>query len=114
MFKTEDYFGLKKKGNYETSGIALTNLVEARKKSYKKHDNMHYLKQIQKLHEFHETKAKNVNFRRNLLNKQKAANYKNELDRVKGEIAKSIMKNVTHDQLIKRKDELGEMIKNIN
>ena len=35
MFKTEDYFGLKKKGDYETSGIALTNLVEARKKHIK-------------------------------------------------------------------------------
>ena len=42
------------------------------------------------------------------------ANYKNEFGRVKGEIAKSIMKNITHDQLIKRRDELGEMIKNIN
>ena len=72
---------------------------------------MHYLKQIQKLHEFHETKAKSVNFRRNLLIKQKASNYKNELDRVNGEIAKSVMKGITHTQLTKRKDELGEMIK---
>ena len=75
---------------------------------------MHYLKQIQKLHEFHATKAKNVNFGRNLLIKQKSANYKNELDRVKGEIAKSVMKGTTHDHLIKRRDELGEMIKNVN
>ena len=35
MFKTEDYFGLKKKGAYETSSIALTNLVEARRNHIK-------------------------------------------------------------------------------
>ena len=61
-----------------------------------------------------EMKVKNINYRNKMLERQKIANYKNELDRVNGLISQSVMKNVTHDTLKKRKDELNDMIKNIN
>jgi len=114
MFKTEDYFGLKKKGNYENSSIAMFNLAEARNKKYKNLDNSYYAKQLKNIQEFKKNKGKSVNFRRNMVLRQKAANYKNEIDRIHGEIQQSITKNLTHDLLDKRKSELEEMIKNIN
>ena len=110
---TENY-GLKKRGNYETTSIALQNLVASRNKMYKKYDNIHYLQQLKKENEFRETKGKNISYRRKMLERQKIANYKNELDRVNGLISQSIMKGVTHDQLDKRKQELKNMIENIN
>ena len=81
---------------------------------YKKFDNLHYLKILKDEQEFREAKSKSINYRRKMLERQKIANYKNELDRVNGLISQSVMKNVTHDTLKKRKDELNDMIKNIN
>ena len=113
MFKA-NYEGLKKKSGYESSAIAIANLSAAQKKMHKKYDNTNYLKQLQGLHEFHETKGKSVNFRRNLLNKQKIANYKNELDRIKGIMSQTVMRGITREHLDKRKEQLDEMVKNIN
>jgi len=107
-------YGLKKKGTYETSQIALNNLVASRNKMYKKYDNTHYLKILKEEQEFRETKSKSINYRRKMLERQKIANYKNELDRVVGLISQSVLKGVTHEQLDKRKKELNAMIENIN
>ena len=107
-------YGLRKKGSYETSEIALQNLVASRNKMYKKYDNLQYLKQLKDEHKFREMKGKNINHRRKMLERQKIANYKNELDRVNGLISQSVLKTVTHDQLDKRKKELKDMIENIN
>ena len=107
-------YGLKKKGSYETSKIALDNLVASRNKMYKKYDNLHYLKILKEEQEFRDTKSKSINYRRKMLERQKIANYKNELDRVIGLISQSVMKGVTHEHLDKRKKELNAMIENIN
>ena len=113
MFKAS-YDGLKKKSSYESSAIAIANLSAAQKKMHKKYDNTNYLKQLQGLHDFHETKGKSVNFRRNLLNRQKIANYKNELDRIKGVMSQTVLRGITHTHLEKRTEQLNEMVKNIN
>ena len=107
-------YGLKKKGSYETSQLALNNLVASRNKMYKKYDNTHYLKILKDEQEFRDTKSKSINYRRKMLERQKISNYKNELDRVNGLISQSVLKNITHEQLDKRKKELNAMIENIN
>ena len=107
-------YGLKKKSSYETSQLALNNLVASRNKMYKKYDNTHYLKILKDEQEFRDTKAKSINYRRKMLERQKIANYKNELDRVNGLIGQSVLKGITHEQLDKRKKELNAMIENIN
>ena len=107
-------YGLKKKGSYETSQLALNNLVASRNKMYKKYDNTHYLKILKDEQEFRDTKAKSINYRRKMLERQKISNYKNELDRVVGLISQTVLKGVTHEQLDKRKKELNAMIENIN
>ena len=107
-------YGLKKKGSYETSQLALNNLVASRNKMYKKYDNTHYLKILKEEQEFRQTKSKSINYRKKMLERQKIANYKNELDRVNGLISQSVLKGVTHDQLNKRRKELKDMIENIN
>ena len=61
-----------------------------------------------------EMTVKNINYRNNMLERQKIANYKNELDRVNGLIGQSVLKSVTHDTLKKRRNELNAMIENIN
>lgn len=107
-------YGLRKKGSYETSEIALNNLVASRNKMYKKYDNLQYLKNLKEENKLREAKGKSLNYRKKMLERQKIANYKNELDRVNGLISQSVMKGVTHDQLNKRKKELNAMIENIN
>ena len=107
-------YGLKKKCSYETSQLALNNLVASRNKMYKKYDNTHYLKILKDEQEFRDIKSKSINYRRKMLERQKIANYKNELDRVVGLISQSVLKGVTHEQLDKRKKELNAMIENIN
>jgi hypothetical protein len=113
MFKT-NYEGLKKKSGYESSAIAIANLSAAQKKMHNKYDNTNYLKQLQGLHEFHETKAKSIHFRRNLLNRQKIANYQNEIDRIRGVLSQTNMNHITKEHLKKREDELKDMINNIS
>ena len=97
-----------------TSAIAIANLSEAQKKMHKKYDNTIYLKQLKHFHEMHEAKAKSIHFRRNLLERQKITNYKNELDRIKGVMSQTVLKGITHTHLEKRTEQLNEMIKNIN
>ena len=97
-----------------SSTVSVANLTASQKKKMKKYDNMHYLKQLKNFHETQEMKVKNINYRNKMLERQKIANYKNELDRVNGLIGQSVLKSVTHDQLNKRKKELNAMIENMN
>ena len=97
-----------------SSTTAIANLSASQKKKMKKYDNMHYLTQLKNFHEMQEMKVKNINYRNKMLERQKIANYKNELDRVNGLISQSVLKNITHEQLDKRKKELNAMIENIN
>ena len=97
-----------------SSTVSIANLTASQKKKMKKYDNMHYLTQLKNFHEMQEMKVKNINYRNKMLERQKISNYKNELDRVNGLIGQSVLKSVTHDTLKNRKDELNDMIKNIN
>ena len=97
-----------------SSTTAVANLSASQKKKMKKYDNMHYLKQLKNFHEMQEMKVKNINYRNKMLERQKISNYKNELDRVVGLISQSVLKNITHEHLDKRKKELNAMIENIN
>ena len=97
-----------------SSTVSVANLTASQKKKMKKYDNMHYLKQLKNFHEMQEMKVKNINYRNKMLERQKIANYKNELDRVNGLIGQSVLKSVTHDTLKKRRKELKDMIENIN
>lgn len=109
------YDGLKKGGSRRTSAIATANLTSAQRRKYKNLDNPHYLKRLQKFHELQELREKNINYRRNILNRQKIANYRNELDRINGVLSQSIMKGgLTHEHLNDRKKQLKQMIENIN
>ena len=101
--------------SYKTSSIALANLSEARKKKYSHFDNTAYLERLYKEHKLRKLKDKNISYRNKMLERQKITNYKNELDRVNGLLSQSIMKgNLTNEHLEKRKEQLNEMIKNIN
>ena len=54
---------------------------------HKKNDirkNLHYYERVKDQMEKHELKAKSIQFRKNLLERQRVANYTNELDRVRG------------------------------
>ena len=93
---------------------AVTNLTAAQKKKYNNYDNMHYMKQLKNFHELQELKAASVNYRRNMINRQKIVNYRNEIDRIDGVLSQSVFKHFSHAHLKKRKDQLNEMIKNIN
>ena len=100
--------------NYTTSKIAVENLTEAQKKKYKHFDNNNYLKQLKNFHEMHEAKAKSINFRNKLLERQKIANYQNEVERIRGVMSQTNMNERTMEGMKKREEELKEMIKNIN
>ena len=43
----------------------------------------------------HELKAKSIHFRRNLLERQRIANYTNEMDRVRGELSRTALHDET-------------------
>ena len=86
-----------------SSTVAVANLTASQKKKMKKYDNLHYLKQLKNFHEMQEMKVKNINYRNHMLSRQKIVNYRNELDRLNGEISQSVFKGVTHEHLNKRK-----------
>ena len=100
--------------NYTSTHAAIANLTAAQKKKYKKFDNTHYLKQLNHFHEMQEAREKSVAYRRHMLNRQKIANYRNEIDRIDGVLSQTVLKHASHQHLKNRKQELGEMIKNIN
>ena len=54
-------------------------------------NNLHYWKLVKEKQEAHETKVKSAIFRRNLLESQKRINYQNEYDRLRAELARTIL-----------------------
>ena len=56
--------------------------------------------------EKHELRAKSLRFRRNLLERQRVANYTNELDRVRGELSKTVLHGETRRGLTQRAKQL--------
>ena len=66
------------------------NLVEKQKKK-----SLHYLRQLKAIMEARETKAKSIHFRNNLIQREKVANYQNELDRMRGALTQAELKGLT-------------------
>ena len=68
--------------------------------------NLHYFELVKDQMEKHELKAKSIQFRKNLLERQRVANYKNELDRVRGELSKTVLHGETRSGLTQREKHL--------
>ena len=56
---------------------------------------MMYLNNLKDMMDAREARAKSINFRRYLLQRQKVKNCQNELDRINGEIAHNEMRGLT-------------------
>ena len=84
------------------------NLVEKQKKK-----SLHYLRQLKAIMEARETKAKSIHFRNKLLERQKVANYQNELDRMRGGLTQVELKGLTAGAFKSRIEKLESMIKEI-
>ena len=65
-------------------------------------NNLTYFTHLKSQMEKHELRAKSFHFRRNLLERQKVANYTNELDRIMGELSKTVLHGQTRVKLIER------------
>ena len=84
------------------------NLVE--KQKYK---SLHYLRQLKAIMETRETKAKSIHFRNNLIQREKVANYQNELDHMRGALTQAELKKLTAGAFKSRLEKLESMIKEI-
>ena len=84
------------------------NLVE--KQKYK---SLRYLRQLKAIMEARETKAKSIHFRNNLIQREKVANYQNELDRMRGALTQAELKGLTAGAFKSRLEKLESMIKEI-
>mgnify|MGYP006299679683 CR=1 FL=1 len=76
--------------------------------------SLKYFKNLKNIMEAHETKAKSVQFRRHLLQRQKVANYQNEKERIMGEIAQAEQRGLVSARLKQRKAQLNQLIRDIN
>ena len=68
-----------------------------------------YWKLVKKTMEAHETKAKSILFRKNLLDAQKKINYQNEYERLRGTLAHTVVPIQTRETLTKRIDQLAKL-----
>jgi hypothetical protein len=59
--------------------------------------------------DIHETKARSIQFRKNVLERQKVNNYNNELDRIRGELSNTVLRGNSREHLIKRRIELTKL-----
>ena len=66
-------------------------------------------KREKKLMEAHETKAKSILFRKNLLDAQKKINYQNEYERLRGNLAHTVVPIQTRETLTKRIEDLVKL-----
>ena len=64
--------------------------------------NLHYFERVKDQMEKHELKAKSIQFRKNLLERQRVANYTNELDRVRGLLSRTVLPGQTRVGLTER------------
>ena len=68
-----------------------------------------YWKLVKKTMEAHETKAKSIDFRRNVLQAAKTANYQNEYERLRGTLAHTVVPIQTRETLTKRTEDLVKL-----
>ena len=72
-------------------------------------DNLNYFINLKAAMDKHELKATNIHFRRNLLERQRIANYTNEMDRVRGELSRTVLHDETKLSLMKRANHLRSL-----
>ncbi len=75
--------------------------------------SLHYLRQLKAIMDARETKAKSIHCRNKLLERQKVANYQNELDRMRGGLTQAELKGLTAGLFKGRLEKLESMIKEI-
>jgi|AntRauTorckE5430_2_1112549.scaffolds.fasta_scaffold59522_2 hypothetical protein len=75
--------------------------------------SLHYFKHLKNMMEAHETKAKSIHFRRRLLERQKVANYQNELDRLRGGLSQAELKGLTAGAFKSRIENLQKLTEQI-
>ena len=56
--------------------------------------------------EKHALRTQSIHFKNNLLERQKVANYHNELDRVRGELSRTVLNDTTKMSLLAREKHL--------
>lgn len=66
---------------------------------------------IAEIHKHREDQAKSIEFRRNLLERQRRANYINEYDRIKGALESGTVQGLHVDLFKKRQDDLKKLAK---
>lgn len=75
--------------------------------------NLDYFKQMKDILEAHETKAKNILFRKNIIDNQKKINYENEMSRLMGELRKVNLDDKTKEALHTRINKIKDLGKRI-
>ena len=75
--------------------------------------SLHYYKRLQDTMDAHETKAQSTHFRRRLLERQKVANYQNELDRLHSELSQAELKGLTAGAFKSRIEKLEKITNQI-
>jgi hypothetical protein len=75
--------------------------------------SLHYLKHLKEMLEARETKAKSIHFRNKLLERQKVANYQNELDRLRGGLSQTELRGLTSGAFKSRIEKLQKMTEQI-
>jgi len=69
-------------------------------------NNLNYFKMVKDQMEKHSLRTQSIHFRHNLLERQKVANYHNELDRVRGELSRTVLNDTTKMSLLAREKQL--------
>jgi hypothetical protein len=72
---------------------------------------LEYYKRLRDQLDAVKTKQAQVMFRRNLMQTQNRMNYTNELDRIRGELSKTMLNGVTAERLHRRANELDKLFK---
>ena len=71
--------------------------------------NIPLFENLKEMMEAHEIKAKSVHFRRKLLERQKVANYQNELDRLRGGLSQAELRGLTSNAFRSRIEKLEKL-----
>jgi len=113
------YEGLRKKQTLDKLSDYIMNKQEkikypdrsAIEKQMKK--SLHYYKRLKDTLDAHGAKAKSTHFRNKLFERQKVANYQNELDRLRGGLSQAELKGLTAGAFKSRIENLQKLTEQI-
>ena len=94
--------------NYIGAKLKQPNTVHGRAHQNVRSTTRHY-EHLQKLLDAYQTRLASVEFRSNVLRRQKKHNYQLEYDRVRGVLSQSTIPHTTRQMLIKREQELRQL-----